>query len=266
MSILQSERFNPEIADHSGLVVVVPALNEATRQTPGAPDGEPYRTVLQTYRYHSVPLMVGDDGSSDKTGAEALSHGFPVFTHDDGQNHGKWTTLKLGVKYALENPAVKAIGITDADGSYGITDMLRLHGVVASGQADIAVARRIEGRDAHADIKRRLGHIGMAKLGKWVAKTGVTDAQAGLKVFNREAAELVFSDLPELRWLGDIAVLAAGRANGLHIAELDTPVRAVEGSRFSYLHDGPRLLSEARTIRRWLAASKKAASSQLAGQ
>src|SRR3989442_4786530 len=88
----------------SGVLVLVPAHDEAPR----------IRRVVSAAARHG-PVLVVDDGSSDRTGAEAAAAGASVIRQRP--NQGKGAALRAGFAAALEQ-GYEAVITLDGDGQH----------------------------------------------------------------------------------------------------------------------------------------------------
>jgi glycosyltransferase involved in cell wall biosynthesis len=112
------------------IVCVIPALNaERTIRS----------VVTQVQTSLDTPLViVVDDGSTDRTGAEALEAGAQVVSL--GRNRGKGVALRAGFDAALAGGASVVLTL-DADGQHDPAAAPALVGAVRDG-ADVAVGTR----------------------------------------------------------------------------------------------------------------------------
>ncbi|HEX5418014.1 MAG TPA: glycosyltransferase family 2 protein, partial [Chloroflexota bacterium] len=159
--------------------VVIPAYNEegAVRA-----QVESIREVLTAHDL-THEIIVVDDGSTDRTAAEALAAGARVLQHQ--QNRGYGSSLKTGIKSALYDTIV----ITDADGTYPPEV---IPGLVARLQtADMVVGARV-GQNVHIPLMRRPGKWILGLFAMHVAGRQIPDLNSGLRAFRRDCARQYF--------------------------------------------------------------------------
>lgn len=162
------------------LYVVVPAYNEA----------ETIGTVLSGIR-KTVPkanVIVVDDGSRDRTCAEAGRNGAEVCTHVI--NRGLGAALGTGIACALQEGA-DIIVTFDADLQHDPNDINRMVSPILEKKADVVIGSRFMKKE---DLKRmpfvkKVGNSLLTAFTNAVSGTRITDSQSGLRAFDRRAAE-----------------------------------------------------------------------------
>jgi dolichyl-phosphate beta-glucosyltransferase len=222
------------------LSVVVPAYNEETR-LPG--------TLRQCIEYlkhqsYSSEIIVVNDGSTDATEQivrEQFSAGVPVslLNHPDGANHGKGASIRLGM--------LKARGayrlFMDADNSTTLNQVEGFWPLFSRGYSVVIGSRAIKGSVIglhQAKYKEVAGRIG-----NWLIRTfavpGISDTQAGFKMFAGPEAEKVFARQTVTGWGFDIEILAIARSLGFRVCEIpitwinDSGSKVTMGSYFEVL-------------------------------
>ena len=152
------------------IVAIIPALN-AERTLP---------RVVEEARKQIEPVVVIDDGSSDRTGEVARAAGAIVLRHD--VNRGKGAALKTGFAWALENGYDGVITL-DADGQHlpsEIPKFLREH---ESSGADLIIGGR-----AHLFGQMLPRRRNANRFSAWViAKCSgvpITDSQSGFRFYS----------------------------------------------------------------------------------
>jgi dolichyl-phosphate beta-glucosyltransferase len=223
------------------LTVILPCYNEAER-LPG---------TLQALLAHlsgvpgQVELLVVDDGSTDATvmvadAVAAIDGRVRVLSHQP--NRGKGFAVRTGM-LAAEG---ELIVFTDADGSYGPSELDRIVG--ALGEAPVAIGTRASGTSGPV-VRRAASRVfNLAIRGSLGLSFG--DTQSGLKVFRRPVAREIFSQARVDGFAFDVEALWLARQLRLEVAEVS--VRAVErqGSKVRMLADARRMLGEVWTVRR----------------
>ncbi|HYK91528.1 MAG TPA: dolichyl-phosphate beta-glucosyltransferase [Acidobacteriota bacterium] len=201
------------------LSVVIPAYNEELRLP---------ETLRQSVRYlasqpYGSEVIVVDDGSTDGTHQVVLkesSYPVPVrlLVHADRANHGKGASVSIGMKAAEGDFRL----FMDADNSTTLDQVEHFWPSFAEGFDLVIGSRKVAGANVavhQAPYKEIAG-----RLGNWVIRglvvPGISDTQAGFKVFTRRSAEVIFPRLTLDRWGFDIEILAIARCHGYRIREL----------------------------------------------
>jgi glycosyltransferase involved in cell wall biosynthesis len=139
---------------------------------------------------HPVRCLVIDDGSTDRTRAEALAAGAEVVSVQPGRGLG--AAVRLGLELATGLGAV-AVAFCDADQEYDPAELEALVAPILAGTADYVVGSRFAGKP-----RRMLPHrwAGNRVLTWWVAGIarrrfgvpGLTDGQSGYRALSAPAA------------------------------------------------------------------------------
>lgn len=200
------------------LSVIIPAYNEEKRIG---------STLLSVKHYlskqdYTSEVIVVNDGSKDKTVEVAKAELVEVPHHriiDNHKNHGKGWVVRQGIleakgKYRL---------FMDADNSTTIDQVEKFLPRFEEGYDVVVGSRRARGaiiavrqpwfRDFLGGVFRLIVHI-------LVPLRGVSDSQAGFKVFSAEAAEKVFPKQTVFRWAFDVEILTLARKAQFKITEV----------------------------------------------
>ncbi len=155
--------------------VVVPAYNEELV----------IRNVIRGLKARCAHVVVVDDGSRDKTSAEATKAGAIVLTHLI--NRGQGAALKTGIDYALGCGA-EVIVTFDSDGQHQAEDMDRLVAPILRGETDVTLGSRFLEPQSQIPALRKF----TLKLGvlftRLISRVRVTDTHNGLRALSRAAA------------------------------------------------------------------------------
>jgi dolichyl-phosphate beta-glucosyltransferase len=223
------------------LTVILPCYNEAER-LPG---------TLQALLAHlsaapgEVEVLVVDDGSTDATTgvaeAAAAADG-RVRALSYRPNRGKGFAVRTGMLAARGELVV----FTDADGSYGPSDLDRI--VAALDQAPVAIGTRAG--SASGPVARRAASrvFNLAIRGALGLPFG--DTQSGLKGFRRAAAQQIFSQARVDGFAFDVEVLWLARQFRLQVAEVGVQAMERQGSKVQMMADALEMLGEVWTVRR----------------
>jgi glycosyltransferase involved in cell wall biosynthesis len=148
--------------------VVIPAFNEAAA----------IACVLRDLRHVAAwhELLVVDDGSSDATGANAMSAGARVIRHP--YNLGNGAAVKTGIRQATG----AFVLILDGDGQHRAADAPRL--VARLDTYDLVVGARSPGTQATA--ARRLGNSMLNWIASYLTEQRIPDLTSGFRAARRD--------------------------------------------------------------------------------
>jgi glycosyltransferase involved in cell wall biosynthesis len=182
------------------VTVVVPAYNEEGRI------GQTVQRLVQEY-----PVIVVDDGSSDRTGPEARAAGATVV--HNSTNGGYIAALKRGFR---EAPA-EIVVTFDADGEHRTEDIERLVQPIEDDKVDLVLGARATIPRPSERVLNRLTQL----------KIPVTDSGTGLRALRRDLA--VELELDTACTCGTFVLEAA--AKGARIGEVPIETRSVQKPR-----------------------------------
>ncbi|MGB2911389.1 MAG: glycosyltransferase family 2 protein, partial [Anaerolineales bacterium] len=150
--------------------VVIPAYNEQNAI------GEQVKSVRQVLSSQDITfeIIVVDDGSSDKTAAEALNAGAQLLHHQDNRGYG--ASLKTGILAAQYDVIV----IIDADGTYPAEYIPEV--VAKLDDADMVVGARM-GDKVNVPWMRQPAKYFLRKLAAYIAEQPIPDLNSGLRAF-----------------------------------------------------------------------------------
>jgi glycosyltransferase involved in cell wall biosynthesis len=178
--VIVERQFSESQADaERGVSVVIPAYNEE------AAVGAQIKAIRRVLSVAGTPheILVVDDGSNDRTAAEAVAAHARVLRHPENRGYG--ASIKTGIKAASHDRIV----IIDADGTYpadAIPDLLtRLD------TADMAVGARI-GPRVHIPRIRRPAKWVLGWLANRIAGRKILDLNSGLRAFRRSCVAPYF--------------------------------------------------------------------------
>jgi glycosyltransferase involved in cell wall biosynthesis len=163
------------------IVAVIPAYNEAPRV--GA--------IVLAVR-DLLPVLVVDDGSTDRTAEVAPETGAEVV--EQRPNQGKGAALRSGFRQALAIGA-DAILTLDADGQHAPADIPRLLAAAgADPPPDLVIGRR--SFRSMPPVRRLSNELGRRAF-SWAVGRDIPDNQSGFRVVSRRLAEATLaSDEP----------------------------------------------------------------------
>jgi glycosyltransferase involved in cell wall biosynthesis len=227
----------PEMLLGAGLSICIPVYNEegAIRETL-----ERCLALGDALRESGVDrfeVIAVDDGSKDRS-ADIIETEFPavrLVRHE--RNGGYGAALKTGFA-ASRYPLV---GFLDADATYPPEQFPALCRAVLHGRADLAVGSRMAGADSEMPPVRRLGNAFFAGLLTLIGRAPVTDSASGMRVFRREALDLL-SPLPDGL---NLTPVMSTRAVHERMTVVEIPIayrERVGQSKLSVTRDGVRFL------------------------
>jgi len=153
-------------------LALIPALN-AERTLPN---------VLEGARKEIEPVIVIDDGSSDRTGDVARAGGAVVLRHD--VNRGKGAALKTGFAWALEN-GYDGVVTLDADGQHLSSEIPKFLREREVGGADLIIGGRAH-LFQHMLPRRRNANRFSAWCISKCAGVPIPDSQSGFRYYSAD--------------------------------------------------------------------------------
>ena len=164
---------------HTSVSVIVPAYNEQGGV------GNQVAAVREVLSQNGIAheIIVVDDGSSDRTGEEALRAQARVLRHPVNRGYG--AAIKTGILAAKYDIIV----ITDADGTYPADQIPSLVDKLET--ADMVVGARI-GKHVHIPWVRRPAKWVLGWLAARIAGRPIPDLNSGLRAFRRECVKQYF--------------------------------------------------------------------------
>jgi glycosyltransferase involved in cell wall biosynthesis len=198
-------------------LIVMPALNEEEAV------GHVVREVRE--KVPSATVLVIDDGSTDRTAAEAHAAGALVLSLPF--NLGVGGAMRVGFKYALAHGFSNVVQV-DSDGQHdpsGVPDL-----VAALESADVVLGARFAGEgDYTVAGPRRWAMVALATIISALAHTKLTDTTSGFRATGPRAVRLFAEHYPA-EYLGDTieSLVIAARA-GCVIRQLPVAMRPRAG-------------------------------------
>lgn len=212
----------------TSLSIVIPAYNEAWR----LPDS--LVAILEYLRKGAFPaheIIIVNDGSTDRTPhffKEVLA-GSPIRVLGGSTNKGKGGALREGILAARGEYVL----CTDADLSTPIEEVEKLLPRLLRDGYDVAIGSR---KLASSQVVPQPWHRRMiGSAGNWLIRAVLglpfRDTQCGFKLYRREAAKELFSELSMPRFSYDYEVLSRAQKLGMHVAEVGVRWKDVAGSK-----------------------------------
>lgn len=170
------------------LSIIIPVFNEekALKKTIQEMDGLLERSEFK------IEIIFVNDASTDKSreilnGLTGPSH--KVLHHETNRGYG--AALKTGIK----NASSEYICITDADGSYPNSEILRLALMLNDEYSMVVGARKENG--AKEPFLRSFSKRVLRKLASYLAGISIPDLNSGLRVMKKDIVERYINILPD---------------------------------------------------------------------
>ncbi len=202
------------------LSIVLPAFNEA------AVAAASVRAVDAALAGLGIvyEIIVADDGSEDGTADAVLATGLETIRIVRRPHRGKGSVLTAG----LSETSGDYVGFLDID--LEISEEYLPAFVQALDQGyDIAIASKVLDRaeSRRRPLRRRVTTAGYNWLVRRLFGTGLSDHQAGLKLFRRETLIPVLPAVRSESWLWDTEVLALCARRASRVKEIPVATRPV---------------------------------------
>jgi dolichyl-phosphate beta-glucosyltransferase len=201
------------------LSIIIPAYNEEIHIASTLDE------IVREDKNHSfsiLEIVVVDDGSTDETKNIVNEYSLKderVRCEGYQNNIGKGGAVLHGIKKTTGDYKI----FLDADGSTHIESVSNLLNDMFKNDYDILVGSRAKWAGgeiiAHQSKKRsQLGNIGVV-LVKRLLDMPIKDTQCGCKIFKKEVAEDIFSNLRIKGWMFDCEVLYKAHNKGYKVKE-----------------------------------------------
>ena len=207
--------------------VVIPAFEAA--QTIGE--------VVRHVRANGWPVIVVDDGSSDRTAAIASERGAFVISHL--HNVGKGAALRTGFEYALRS-RYDGVVTMDGDGQHDAAEILQLVHAGEIQHAGIVVGNRMTNGASMPPV-RRWTNVVMSRTISMMVRQTIPDSQCGFRFIRKEVLESVPLRTHRFEIESELLLAAASRRWKI----VSVPVRSIYQHHSSHIHplnDGIRFL------------------------
>lgn len=161
------------------IVAVIPAYNEGGRIA---------NSVRDAAQFVSAVVVI-DDCSADKTGAQAGEAGAYVLTHL--VNRGQGAALQTGTDFALHNLGADVIVHFDADGQMQGKDIPAMVEPIVRGDVAITLGSRYLGSAENIPATRRIIHKGAIVFTYILSGLRMTDPHCGFRALSAHAARSI---------------------------------------------------------------------------
>jgi dolichyl-phosphate beta-glucosyltransferase len=229
------------------LSIIIPAYNEAERLPA-------YLTEVRSeldQRNIDAEVLVVDDGSKDGTADYVRSvadQDARVRLLAQPYNQGKGKAIQRGMLEARGHYLLFAA----ADGATPFREVTRLLPAAEAGHEIVIGSRRVASTAAtreRAGVRALMGQVFYSFV-NFFAVPGINDTQCGFKLFRRDCARVLFTDLTESGWAFDVEVLYRAQLTGYGIAEVAVDWHEVDGSKVNPARDAVRMFVAVFRIRR----------------
>jgi dolichyl-phosphate beta-glucosyltransferase len=214
------------------LSVIIPAYNEELRLP---------HTLRQSIEYlkaqsYNSEIIVVNDGSTDGTARvvreqSSLPVSVRLLAHPDSANHGKGASVKRGMLEARGEYRL----FMDADNSTSLDQVERFWPFFNQGYQVVIGSRTL--KDSVIGLHQPRYKELAGRLGNWfirsLAVPGISDTQAGFKMFAAQEAEMIFSRQTLDRWGYDFELLAIARSKNFRICEVPITWLNAAGSKIT---------------------------------
>ena len=211
--------------ERPSIVFGVPAYNEERTIA---------KVVLQAKKCADV-VVVCDDGSSDYTAEIAQNLGAVVVRHGENQGYGAAIQSLFHEAKKLDADVLVTF---DGDGQHNVDDVSALLKPILNDEADIVVGSRFvdgnENGDKSMPWYRGVGIKAITKLTKSASKCNVSDAQNGLRAYNKAAIDRLA--LGEKGMGVSVEILLRAKENGLRLTEVPATCTYDNGEKTSKQH------------------------------
>lgn len=225
--------------------IVVPMYNEqkVIRATLDELSGAMERMCGGDYE-----IVVVDDGSGDAGPEIVRAYGGAVRLLSYGENRGKGCAVRTGMLDAKGD----YIFFCDADLAYGTQVMEPMLGELKRSGCDVVIISRKLDADAYRSYPflRKVASRGLSIVVRALLKISVSDTQAGLKAFTREAAGKIFPRCEIDGFAFDFEALKLAEDMGMSIAEVPGRIINHNDTKIRMVRDSVRVFRDILKVRR----------------
>lgn len=211
-----------------GIIGLIPAYNEEIRL--GA--------VLSSVKKY-LPVVVVDDGSTDRTAAVATAGG--AFLVEQHPNQGKGAALRAGFSFALEH-GYSAVVTLDADGQHDPDEIPSFIEAYNLHQADLIIGER---DFSHIPFVRRLANTLGRITFSWAMGQPVADNQSGYRLISRRLFEALLSS-KEQGFEFEVEMIATCIESGYTLSWI--PIKTIYAGESSHIKPVPHVVNYLRII------------------
>lgn len=208
--------------------VIIPAFHEESR----------IGAVVRAVREQGLDVVVIDDGSADRTAAEAAAAGANVVVHP--QNMGKGVALNTGFTYAREN-GYGAVITMDADGQHAPAEAAKFIEAYVRTGIPVLIGNRMADAESMPRIRRWTNRF-MSWLLSRVMGQYVPDTQCGYRLYRCDVLPFVSARSERFAAESEMLLHVATRGIRLGSVRIST-IYGDEKSKINPLTDTVRFVS-----------------------
>ena len=143
-----------------------------------------------------------DDGSRDGSGNIIAETRAILVSHPI--NMGQGAALQTGIEYALQFPQFEYFVTFDADGQHDINDIEKMLKVIKKEKLDVVLGSRFLGESLNMKRSKYVLLKLAIKFTNSFSKVRLTDTHNGIRVLNREFAESLDIQMPDMAHASEI--------------------------------------------------------------
>ncbi len=212
----------------SKILALIPAYNEEPRVV----------AVIASVRKY-LPVLVVDDGSTDKTTVVAQAAGAIVVPQMP--NQGKGAALRTGFRYALEQDYTAAVTL-DADGQHDPDEIPSFLQVFSDPSPDLIIGQR---DFKQMPLVRRVSNTLGRSMFSWAMGQPIADNQSGYRLISRRLMEALL-DSQERGFEFEVEMIQVCIQRGYHLAW--TPIRTIYTGQGSHIQPLKHLVHYFRVV------------------
>jgi len=186
------------------VIAVIPAYNAETT----------IAAVVRKILKKVGQCIVVDDGSSDKTGDEAIAAGAELIVHVS--NRGKGAAVRTALN-ALRKKSYKYAILLDADGQHLPGEIARFVQAAYRRKAQVVCGNRMNNPEGMPLIRRATNKF-MSKIVSMLCGVNLSDTQCGYRLLSRKAVESL--KLKKSNFEVDTDILFQTARNGFKVTEV----------------------------------------------
>ena len=208
--------------------VIIPAFREESR----------IGAVVRAVREQGLDVVVVDDGSDDRTGAEAEAAGAKVIRH--AQNMGKGVALNTGFDVARKS-GYNAVITMDADGQHAPAESMKFIEAYVRTGIPVLIGNRMANMENMPRVRRWTNQF-MSWMLSRVMGQYVPDTQCGYRLYRCDV--LPFVSAHSERFAAESEMLLHVAARGIRIGSVRvSTIYADEKSEINPITDTIRFIS-----------------------
>lgn len=213
-------------------LIVVPCFNEFARL-------DEYGFCSFASSNHDFAFLFVNDGSSDTTidKLKSMNRRMPdkLKYLDLATNVGKAEAVRQGIQQHIDDPDFNYFGFLDADLATPLSQLLLLRDAQLAHNAGMVTGCRVRRQGARIERRALRHYFGrvFATIVSLMLAEDIYDSQCGLKILNREFAQVAFRDPFCSRWIFDVELFARVNQINHGARSVEVPLTLWEDKRGS---------------------------------